>query len=74
MKRPCVTILTSKPYGRLTIGVTGNLADRVGAHRQGLLEGFTKRYRVHRLVSYDFRRTMEEAIRREKQLKDWKRA
>ncbi len=74
MKRPRVTILASKPYGTLTIGVTGNLADRVSACRKGLLEGFTKRYRVHRLVYYELHRTMEEAIRREKQLKDWKRA
>ncbi len=61
MKRPCVTILASKPCGTLTIGVTGNLADRVSAHRQGLLEGFTKRYRVRRLVCDHFLRTMEEA-------------
>ncbi len=61
MKLPCVTILASKPYSTLTIG-------------EGLLEGFTKRYRVHRLVYDNFRRTMQEAIRREKQLKEWKRA
>ncbi len=74
MKQPCVYILASKPYGTLYIGVTSNLADRASAHRQGLLEGFTKRYRVHHLVYYDVRPSMEEAIRREKQLKEWKRA
>ncbi len=74
MKRPRVIIFASKPHGTPTIGVTGSLADRVGARKQGLLEGVTKRYRVHRLVYYDFHRTMEEAIRREKQLEEWKRA
>jgi putative endonuclease len=43
-------------------------------HDQGLLEGFTKRYGVKQLVYFEFHETMELAIRREKQLKEWKRA
>jgi putative endonuclease len=42
MKQPVVYILASKPYGTLYIGVTSNLPDRVEAHRNGCVDGFTK--------------------------------
>ena len=42
MKQPVVYILASKPYGTLYTGVTSNLADRVEAHRNGCVDGFTK--------------------------------
>jgi putative endonuclease len=69
-----VYILASKLGGTLYIGVTNNLVRRVYEHRMGLAEGFTKKYRVHRLVYFEPYGDVEEAIRREKQLKKWNRA
>ena len=74
MKMPCVYILTSGPKETLYIGVTSDLVKRVWQHKNDLVEGFTKRYRVHRLVWYEGHETMENAINREKRLKKWKRA
>jgi len=72
-KQPCVYILASKPFGTLYIGVTSDLVARLWQHREGAIEGFTKRYAVHRLVHFEMFDTMETAIRREKQLKNWHR-
>ena len=74
MKAPCVYILASKPFGTLYIGVTSNLVQRVWQHKESLVEGFTKRYEVRRLVWYEAHYTMESAIGREKALKKWSRA
>ena len=74
MKNPCVYILASKRNGTLYIGVTSDLAQRVSLHKQDLIEGFTKRYGVHRVVYYEMHHTMPEAILREKRLKKWNRA
>jgi len=71
---PCVYIMASAPNGVLYIGVTSRLFDRICIHKQDLLEGFTKKYRVHRLVYYEMHETMEQAILRESRLKKWKRA
>jgi putative endonuclease len=73
-RSPCVYILASRRNGTLYIGVTSDLFKRIGLHKQDLIEGFTKKYRVHRLVYYEMHPTMEAAIRREKQLKEWRRA
>ena len=73
-KHPCVYILASRRNGTLYIGVTSDLLQRVALHKQDLIEGFTKKYRVHRLVYYETHPTMAAAIRREKQLKEWRRA
>ena len=73
-KRPCVYLMASGRDGILYIGVTSALEDRIAIHKQDLLDGFTKRYGVHRLVYYEILKTMDEAIRREKQLKHWNRA
>jgi putative endonuclease len=70
---PCVYILASAPNGTLYIGVTSDLHDRTSIHKQDLVDGFTKRYGVHRLVYYELHEDMESAIRREKQLKKWNR-
>ena len=72
-KQPCAYILASKPFGTLYIGVTSDLVARLWQHREGAIEGFTKRYAVHRLVHFEMFDTMEAAIRREKQLKNWRR-
>ena len=73
-KTPCVYILASGRNGTLYIGVTSELFERVGVHRQGLIDGFTKKYGVHRLVYYEMHESMDAAILREKQLKKWNRA
>lgn len=70
---PCVHILASTRHGTLYIGVTSNLPQRVWQHREHFVDGFTKRYGVTRLVYYEVHDTMESAIRREKQMKLWKR-
>jgi len=55
------------------IGVTSDLACRVYQHRTGEIEGFTKRYRLKYLVYYENAGSMNDAIAREKQLKNWHR-
>ena len=72
-KIPAVYILASKRRGTLYTGVTSSLAQRVWQHKNDLVEGFTTRYGVHRLVWYETHPTMESAITREKQLKSWHR-
>lgn len=73
-RQPCVYILASKRNGTLYTGVTSDLFQRAGLHKQDLIEGFTKRYGVHLLVYYEMHQTMPDAIRREKRLKKWNRA
>jgi len=73
-KQPCVYIMASRRDGVLYIGVTSALGDRVFIHKNDLVDGFTKKYGVHRLVYYEMHATMPDAIRRETQLKKWKRA
>ena len=72
-KTPCVYILASRRNGTLYIGVTSDLAQRVTLHKQDLIEGFTKKYGVHRLVYYEMHPTIDAAILREKRLKEWRR-
>jgi len=73
-KEPAVYILASRRNGTLYIGVTSDFITRISEHKQDLIEGFTKRYGVHRLVHIEMFPTMDEAIAREKQLKKWSRA
>jgi putative endonuclease len=68
-----VYIIASRRNGTLYIGVTSDLFQRIGLHKQNLVAGFTKKYSVHRLVYYEMHPTMEAAIGREKQLKQWRR-
>jgi putative endonuclease len=74
MRRGYVYLLASKQNGTLYIGVTGNLAERVFTHKQGLASQFTKRYGVKLLVWYEEYPTVPEAIQRETSLKRWNRA
>ena len=69
-----VYILASKPNGTLYIGMTNNLAGRGWEHKQGLVEGFTKKYGVDRLVYAESFARPRDAIEREKRLKKWDRA
>ena len=73
-RRPCVYLLTSRRNGTLYVGVTSDLPQRVWLHKQGLGEGFTKRYGVHTLVWYEQHETMMTAIAREKTIKKWDRS
>jgi putative endonuclease len=57
----------------LYVGVTNNLVRRVLEHKQRLAEGFPKRYRIHRLVYFEPFGDVRDAIRREKQIKSWRR-
>jgi putative endonuclease len=69
-----VYILASRIGGTLYIGVTNNLVRRIYEHRNGLVDGFTKKYHVHRLVYFEQYSDIETAITREKRLKRWNRA
>ena len=73
-KRPCVYILASGRNGTLYTGVTSDIARRGWTHKSGAVEGFARRYHVHRLVYVEFHETMRDAIIREKQIKKWRRA
>ena len=72
-KYPSVYIMASRYRGTLYVGVTSGLYDRVCAHKNGTKPGFTSEYKVHTLVWYEHRQTMESAILREKRIKEWKR-
>ena len=69
-----VYILASRKHGTLYIGVTNDIARRVGEHRQGQGSGFVKQYRVTRLVFAEPHEDIDRAIQREKTMKDWPRA
>ena len=73
MNLPCVYILASRTRGVSYVGVTSDLVKRVWQHRNECADGFTKRYRIKRLVWYEVHETMESAIRREKAIKKWYR-
>jgi putative endonuclease len=68
-----VYILASGRNGTLYVGVTSDLVRRVYQHREGLADGFSKRYGVKMLVWFEGTQSVEVAIQREKQLKNWKR-
>ena len=69
-----VYIVASKPRGTLYVGVTNDLVRRVYEHRAEAVEGFTKRYGVHRLVYFEVFDDIENAIAREKCIKKWNRS
>ena len=67
-----VYIMTNRPDGTLYIGVTSNLPRRIWEHRNDLVEGFTKRYGLKRLVYCERHEDILSAIQREKTLKTWR--
>lgn len=73
MKIFYVYILASCYQGALYIGVTSDIIRRSYEHRTGMIEGFTKKYFIHKLVYYEEVGDAPTAIKREKQLKKWKR-
>ena len=68
-----VYILSNWDDSVLYIGVTSNLPRRLYEHHNGLAEGFTKKYNVHKLVYFEHTNDVYSAISREKQLKNWNR-
>jgi putative endonuclease len=68
-----VYILASKRNGTLYIGVTNDLIRRIYEHKEGIVEGFTNRYGVHKLVYFEQTNDINSALLREKQLKKWNR-
>jgi putative endonuclease len=68
-----VYILASKPGGTLYVGVTNDLVRRVYEHREGLADGFTKRYGIRTLVYFEPHETIAAALQREKNIRHWSR-
>jgi len=68
-----VYILASKRNGTLYVGVTSDLVRRIWEHKNDSVDGFTKRYGVHKFVWYEEHGTIEDAIQREKNIKRWRR-
>ena len=69
-----VYMLTNKTNKVLYTGVTNNLKRRIYEHKNGLVDGFTKKYNVHKLVYFDYTTDVHSAISREKHIKGWSRA
>ena len=69
-----VYMMTNEYNNVLYVGVTNNLERRVYEHQSGLIEGFTQKYNVHKLVWYECCHDVKDAIAREKQLKGWVRS
>ena len=69
MKQPAVYIMASQRNGTLYTGVTSNLVQRAWQHREGVVDGFTKRDGCKLLVWFEAAATMDAAIAHEKQIK-----
>jgi len=73
-KKGYIYILSNRKNGTLYIGITTNLVRRIYEHKTGLIEGFSKRYNLKKLVHIEEYDQYAQAIQREKRLKEWKRA
>lgn len=73
MKSSYFYIMASKKNGVIYVGMTAGLKRRVFEHRNGLVDGFTKEYYVHRLVYFEKYNDINDAIKREKCVKKWRR-
>ena len=69
-----VYLITNEPNGVLYVGVTSNIARRAWAHRESVVDGFTKRYGLKRIVWIERHDDIRIAIQREKNIKHWSRA
>jgi putative endonuclease len=69
-----VYIVTNRPNRTLYVGVTSDLPRRVWEHREGVADGFTKKYRLKRLVWAERHDDIRSAIQRERNMKHWPRA
>ena len=68
-----VYILTNWNDKVMYIGVTNDLQRRLQQHIHGIVDGFTKKYNIHKLVYYEYTPDIKAAIKREKELKGWRR-
>jgi putative endonuclease len=73
MRQYYVYILTNKTNKVLYIGITNDLERRIFEHKNKLVDGFTKKYNLMKLIYYEATDDVEAAIKREKQLKNWHR-
>lgn len=73
MKSGCVYIVTNKRNGTIYIGSTSNLPGRIYQHKNGFVESFSKKYGLTILVWYQYFDDLQEARRRELQMKKWER-
>ncbi len=73
MKQYYVYILASERNGTLYTGITNNITRRIYEHKNDLNQGFTRKYKIHRLVYYEIFNDSYNAIAREKAIKKWKR-
>ncbi|NOH28978.1 GIY-YIG nuclease family protein [Vibrio mediterranei] len=73
MKQASVYILSSRSNKVLYVGVTSQLKQRIWQHKNGVVDGFSKKYHVNKLVFFEVHQSMTAAIIREKQIKRWKR-
>jgi putative endonuclease len=73
-KKYFIYILSNRYRGTIYIGMTSNLNERIRAHKEKLIKGFTYKYNLNKLIYFEEYKTAEEAITREKHLKHWKRA
>jgi putative endonuclease len=74
LQRDYYVYMLASLSGVLYVGVTNNLECRLYEHRNGTADGFTKRYRCHRLVWFETTGDVNAAIAREKQIKGWRRS
>lgn len=74
MKKYYVYIMSNKKNGTMYIGVTNNLERRVFEHKNHLVDGFTNKYDLNKLVWFAETNTAESAVLKEKQMKKWNRA
>lgn len=68
-----VYLMSNRPNGTLYVGVTNDIARRAYEHRTGAVPGFTRKYKLHRLVWFERHEDIANAIRREKAIKNWPR-
>ena len=73
-QRHYVYIMTNKNKNVLYIGVTNNLKRRISEHEKGIDKGFSWKYNCHYLIYYEEFRSINKAIKREKELKGWRRS
>jgi len=74
MRGGFVYLMANRPDGTLYVGVTSDLPRRAWEHREGAVDGFTKRYGLKRLVWFEAHDDIRAAIQREKTMKHWPRA
>ena len=74
MKQSYIYIVTNKKHGVLYTGVTSNLIKRIFEHKNKMVNGFSKKYNLDKLVYYEIFEDIYIAIQREKQIKKWYRS